>query len=141
MTNFTMSRPPCCAILPDMKRRYVVMYSALSLAAIFFLGCSTATEDPAKTARFASFFRDILADRVPSQDLTDKMKAALTPPTVNQIRTSYSSLGVFQRLQFLGSDSLEGYDRYHYAAMFTGGKRAVMFVLDSRGKIAGFFNE
>jgi len=124
-----------------MKHPYVALYGALAFAAIAFLGCSGGTEDSAKTARFAAFFSDILADRVPDQNLTDKMTAALTPARVSEICALYTHFGKFQHLQFLGTDSLQGYDRYHYAAIFAGGKQAVLFVLDSQSKIAGFFNE
>jgi hypothetical protein len=124
-----------------MKNVHTALCWALFLAAVAFLGCSSRPEDPAKTVRFEAFFRDILADRVPDQNLSDQMNLALTPTRVSEICAFYTRLGKFQHLQFLGTDKVQGYDRYHYAAIFAGGKQAVMFVLDSQGKLSGFFNE
>lgn len=93
------------------------------------------------TARFTSFFADVLAGRTPTQDLTDKMQSALSPAVLSQLQQFYGTLGTFQKLSFKDQDSIQGFRRYHYLAIFQNGSPGVMFVIDSDDKIAGFFNE
>ncbi|HVA26887.1 MAG TPA: hypothetical protein VNF68_01840 [Candidatus Baltobacteraceae bacterium] len=125
-----------------MKRTFFLIHAGLVGAALIAtMGCSSASQDPAKTARFETFFQTVLADKVPTANLSDAMKQGLTPTAVSQIRAGYASLGTFEKLQYLGEDTAQGYQRYHYAAIFSKGKQAVMFVLDSNGDLAGFFNE
>lgn len=123
-----------------MKKPFIVR-SLLVATAVAFIGCSGGSQDPAKTARFDTFFRTILAGHVPAQGLTPAMQQALTPELVSQLDTYYAASGKFEKLQYLGEDSVQGYDRYHYAAIFDKGKQAVMFVLDSDGDVAGFFKD
>lgn len=93
------------------------------------------------TARFTAFFTEVLAEKVPSEGLTDKMQAALTPAVVSELHTFYAPNGTFQKLSFKAQDYVQGFRRYHYVAVFEHGSLGVMFVVDTNGKIAGFFNE
>lgn len=97
------------------------------------------TADPALTARFASFMSGILAGEFPASGVTDKMKAAFTPSAIDQVKTAFSPLGNFQKLEFTREDSVTGYTRFHYIAIFDKGTQPVIFVLDSNQNIAGFF--
>lgn len=113
----------------------------LIAAAVAFIGCAGGPEDPAKTARFDTFFRGVLAHHVPTQGVTPAMQAALTPATFSQVDSIFANCGTFEKLSYLGEDSAQGYERYHYAAIFDKGKQGVMFVVDSHGDIAGFFKD
>lgn len=95
----------------------------------------------ALTARFTSFFKNVLAGHTPSSGVTDQVKQGLTPDLLAQIDGTFASLGKFKKLQFVRQDSGQGYQRYHYTAMFDNGTQDVLFVLDSNGLIAGFFKD
>jgi hypothetical protein len=95
----------------------------------------------ALTERFSGFFTDVLAGRVPATSMSTTMRNGLTPSTMSQIRSSFASLGAFARLKFVKHDSIQGYDRYHYSAVFQNGSQPVMFVTDSNGTIVGFFQD
>jgi CubicO group peptidase (beta-lactamase class C family) len=91
------------------------------------------------TNRFATFFASLLAGKVPADEMTDAFKGAMTASTVREIRQMFAANGTFERLQFVSDDEAEGYHRYHYTAVFSGGNQPLTFVLDSNGAIAGFF--
>ena len=69
------------------------------------------------------------------------MKSGLTQTLLAQIDSYYQAFGAFKSLQFLKVDTLQGYTRYHYAAVFDRSTQSVMFVTDSSGAIAGFFQD
>jgi hypothetical protein len=97
--------------------------------------------DSALTARFTVFLTDVLAGRVPTTGLSEPLKAGLTPDVLSQIDRAFASLGLFQKLEFVREDTMPGYQRYHYVAVFNRGTQGVMFVTDSSGAIAGFFKD
>jgi hypothetical protein len=97
--------------------------------------------DQALTARFTAFFTEVLAGRIPSGNLSALMKAGFTSEMLSQIDGFYGTFGAFQKLQFVSQDSLGGYQRYHYTAVFDKGTQGVLFVTDSSGAIAGFFKD
>jgi Protein of unknown function (DUF3887) len=101
----------------------------------------TVTPDSALTARFSTFLTDVLAGRLPPAGISDAMKTALTPNMLAQIDAMLAPLGTFQKLQFVREDAVQGYQRYHYVAVFDKGTQPLMFVLDSNGNIAGFFKD
>jgi hypothetical protein len=47
--------------------------------------------------------------------------------------------GTFKRLQFVREDTMQGYYRYHYTAIFQKSSLHIVFVTDSEGTIVGFF--
>ncbi|HZZ01238.1 MAG TPA: hypothetical protein VFE36_16875 [Candidatus Baltobacteraceae bacterium] len=124
--------------------RFVIGCLAV-VVAIACIGASPApapnTEDPAKTTRFEAFFGDILAGRGPTEGLSVEMKQGLTPELISEIDATVAPFGKFQKLAFVSEDSVQGYDRYHYTAIFEDGKPNYLFVLDSTGNIAGFFRD
>ena len=91
------------------------------------------------TPLFTAFFTELLAGKVPSVNLTPQVKAGLTPTVLTQIDGLYSNFGAFKSLQFVSSDTVQGYQRYHYKAIFEKSTQGVMFVTDASGAIAGFF--
>jgi bifunctional DNA-binding transcriptional regulator/antitoxin component of YhaV-PrlF toxin-antitoxin module len=97
--------------------------------------------DAALTARFTSFFQDILAHRVPSTPMIPKMRSSLTPANISQIDQTFASYGAFKDLTYVAHDTLQGYQRYHYRANFAKGSQGLMFVTDASGAIAGFFKD
>ncbi len=97
--------------------------------------------DASLTARFTTFFEDLLAHRVPSTPMIPKMKSELTPSAISQLDQSFASLGAFKDLTYVSHDVVEGYQRYHYRGNFANGTQPLMFVLDSSGAIAGFFKD
>ena len=73
--------------------------------------------------------------------MTPQVKSGLTKQLIAQIDSAFSSFGHFRRLEFVTADSLQGYQRYHYRAIFDSGTQGVMFITDSSGAIAGFFQD
>lgn len=100
---------------------------------------AAATPDAAVTARFSTFMTDVLAGRLPATGVTDTMKTAFTQSAMDEVKTMYAPLGAFQRLEFTREDSVQGYHRFHYIAIFDKGTQPVIFVIDSNQNIAGFF--
>lgn len=102
---------------------------------------SQTAPDSALTARFAAFLTGILAGHLPTTGVSDKMKAGFTPDLISQVNALFAPLGAFKSLQFVSQDSAQGFQRYHYIAVFDKGTRPLLFVLDSSGNIAGFFKD
>jgi hypothetical protein len=93
----------------------------------------------ALTETFSGFFTDVLAGRVPSTGVSTAMRNGLTPSMMSRIHSSFGSLGAFVRLRFVKHDTTQGYQGYHYSAVFQNGSQPVVFVTDSNGTIVGFF--
>jgi hypothetical protein len=102
---------------------------------------SAPAPDSALTGRFSSFFTQILGRHIPSGNLSPQLKSGLTPTLLAQIDNAFGQYGTFRRLQFVSQDSMQGYQRYHYSAVFDKGSQGVMFVVDSNGTIVGFFQD
>jgi hypothetical protein len=100
-----------------------------------------ASLDPALVAEFDAFFNEIIAGRPPTGNIAPVMQAAMTPAAMIPVQQYFSSLGTFQRLQFVSHDTAGNFERYHFLATFTNGSQKVMFVTDRSGALAGFFNE
>lgn len=95
-----------------------------------------ATPAASVTAGFTSFLTDVLAGRVP-ENIPDQMKSQYE--ALGQVKTALAPLGAFHKLEFEREDSMQGYHRYHYTAVFAKGTRKVVFVTDSNGLVVGFF--
>jgi hypothetical protein len=100
---------------------------------------SAAPPSSAVTARFSTFLSQVLVGKMPSGNLSPKLKSGLTPQLFAQLRNSVSSYGTFRRLEFVSQDSVQEYQRYRYTAVFDNGSQGFMFVTDSSGDIVGFF--
>jgi hypothetical protein len=99
------------------------------------------TPDLSLVQQFEAFFNDVLAGRTPAQNLTSQMRSAMTPAALAPVKEYYASLGTLSQFQYLSTDQLGGYRRYHFMATFSNGSQKVMFVLDPGGEITGFFDE
>lgn len=95
-------------------------------------------ENPELTQRFTAFFASMLSGTVNTSGLSPEMVAALTPAVTRQLGQGFAKNGKFIRLRYGSQDMTEGYHRYHYVAIFTGGSQPVTFVLDGKGDIGGF---
>ncbi len=95
----------------------------------------------ATTARFTTFFTQVLAGHVPSGNISPRMREGFTSQLLAQIDGAFAGLGKFRQLQFVRADTMQQYQRYHYLAVFEQGSQGVMFVLDSGGTIVGFFQD
>jgi hypothetical protein len=104
-------------------------------------GNSVAPPDGAMSSHFTSFFTQVLGGHVPSGNVTQQVRTGLTPTLLAQIDSTFTPLGKFRNLQFVSADSMQGYQRYHYLAVFANGSQSVMFIVDSSGAIAGFFQD
>jgi hypothetical protein len=93
------------------------------------------------TRTFSGFFTDVLAGRVPSASMSATMRSGLTPSMMSRIRGSFASLGAFVGLRFVKHDTTQGYQGYHYSAVFQNGSQPIVFVTDSSGTIVGFFQD
>ncbi len=93
------------------------------------------------TQTFSGFFTDVLAGRVPSANMSGTMRSGLTPSMLSRIRGSFSSLGAFVGLRFVKHDTTQGYQGYHYSAVFQNGSQPIVFITDSSGTIVGFFQD
>ncbi|HLY02445.1 MAG TPA: hypothetical protein VKR56_08100 [Candidatus Cybelea sp.] len=93
------------------------------------------------TETFSRFFTDVLAGRVPSANMSAAMRTGLTPSMISRIRSSFSSLGAFVQLRFVKHNTTQGYQGYHYSAVFQNGSQPILFVTDSNGTIVGFFQD
>jgi hypothetical protein len=102
---------------------------------------SVPAPDAAMSSRFTSFLTQVLNGHTPGGNVTQQVKTGLTPTLIAQIDSAFTPLGKFRQLQFVSADSLNGYRRYHYMAVFEKGSQGIMFVVDSSGAIAGFFQD
>lgn len=100
-----------------------------------------AAPDAALTARFSNFLTTILAGKVPATGVSDKIKTGLTPQLLTTIDGALAPLGAFQSLQFVRQNTVQGFQVYHYNAVFAKGNQPMVFVLDSDSNIAGFFKD
>lgn len=101
---------------------------------------AAAPVDPAITQRFEAFLEGLLGGKVDPSQLSAAMKQAMTPEAVGQIASTFAPYGAFSHLEFRSRDVVGGYTRYHYDAVFAAKTQPMMFVLDSGGLIAGWFD-
>ena len=127
-----MNGTPYEALYPDRMRALQAETVADALA-------QATAEDPALTQRFTKFVASVLAGTVDTTGLSAAMASGLTPDAVKQLAAIFTKNGTFVKLRYLSQDTAEGYRRYHYTAVFSGGSQAVTFVLDSNNDLAGFF--
>lgn len=112
---------------------------ALHAQAVADAQAQAAAEDPALTQRFAKFFTSMLSGTLDATGLSPAMTSGLTPDKVKQLAAYFNKNGTFVKLQYRSQDTVEGYRRYHYTAVFSGGSQAMMFVLNAKDELDGFF--
>jgi hypothetical protein len=97
--------------------------------------------DSALGARFNSFFGQVIAGHVPRGNVSPQVQTSLTAQLLARIDSAFAGFGPFRRLQYVSHDNMEGYERYHFLAVFEKGSQGFMFIVDSNGTIAGFFED
>ena len=130
--TYLMNGTPYEALYPDRMR-------ALRAETVADAQAQAADEDPALTQRFTRFVTSVLAGTVDTTGLSAAMASGLTPDAVKQLAAYFTKDGTFVKLKYLSQDTVEGYRRYHYTAVFSGGSQPMLFVLDSNNDLAGFF--
>ena len=118
----------------------VVLTAVVAVCSGRVVAQSTGSVSAATTTHFTSFFRSVLAGHTPS-GISSAMRSGFTPSMKKQIDDSFASFGTFRHLQYVSQDSMQGYHRYHYLAVFDKGQPGVVFVTDSSGTIVGFFQD
>jgi hypothetical protein len=110
----------------------------MQIAAVLILSGFVAQAAPAgaPTATFTTFMTDVIAGRIPP-DISENMNSHAEG--LSQARQAFTKLGTFKRLQLVREESMQGYYRYHYTAIFQKGSLHIVFVTDSDGTIVGFF--
>jgi D-alanyl-D-alanine carboxypeptidase len=112
---------------------------ALHAEAVADAQAQSGAEDTALTQRFTKFVVSLLSGTADTTGLGPTMTSALTQDAVKQLAAYFTTDGTFVKLQYVSQDAVEGYRRYHYTAVFSGGSQAMTFVLDSHNDLAGFF--
>ena len=91
------------------------------------------------TERFSAFLTDVLAGRVPPH-VSSTMQSQ-SSQLISGVKATLGTLGTFRRLEYLRQESMQGYHRYHYRAVFDKGTRGLAWVTDSSGTVVGFFED
>lgn len=109
------------------------------VAALIFSGLVAQAAPPAPpTTTFTTFMTDVMAGRVPP-GISETMKSQ--SEGLSQVRQAFTQFGTFKRLQYVRQDTMQGYRRYHYTAIFSKSSQHVIFVTDTGGTIVGFFQD
>ena len=110
----------------------------MQIAAVLVLSGLIAQAAPSgpPTATFTTFMTDVIAGRIPP-DISQTMNS--NADGLSRARQAFEQLGTFKRLQFVREDTMQGYYRYHYTAIFQKSSLHIVFVTDAEGTIVGFF--
>ncbi|HEX4015085.1 MAG TPA: hypothetical protein VHX17_14510 [Candidatus Cybelea sp.] len=109
------------------------------VAALMLSGLVAQAAPPAPpTTSFTTFMTDVMAGRVPP-NISATMKSQ--SEGLSQVRQAFTQFGTFKRLQYVRQDTMQGYRRYHYTAIFSKSSQHLIFVTDSSGTIVGFFED
>jgi hypothetical protein len=110
----------------------------MQIAAVLVLSGLIAQAAPSgpPTATFTTFMTDVIAGRIPP-DISESMNS--NADGLSRARQAFVQFGTFKRLQFVREDTMQGYYRYHYTAIFQKSSLHIVFVTDSEGTIVGFF--
>lgn len=110
----------------------------MQIAAVLILSSLVAQGAPSgpPTATFTTFMTDVIAGRIPP-DISQSMNSQAEG--LSRARQAFAQLGTFKRLQFVREDTMQGYYRYHYTAIFQKSSLHIVFVTDTEGTIVGFF--
>jgi hypothetical protein len=98
-----------------------------------------AGEDPAVTARFATFFSALQQGRVDRATVTDEMNAQLTAERLPDLAQQLAPLGTLQKLIFRTKVDQGPGIVYRYTGVFSEQTTPMTFSVDKNGKIAGVF--
>lgn len=127
-----LNGPLLATLLPATSARAVAQHKAAMLV-------TGAGEDPAVTARFATFFSALQQGRVDRATVTDEMNAQLTAERLPDLAQQLAPLGTLQKLIFRTKVDQGPGIVYHYTGVFSEQTTPMTFSVDKNGKIAGVF--
>lgn len=90
----------------------------------------------AVTKNLTAFLADVLAGHTPSH-ISSTMQQQ-SAQLISGVKQTLGTLGTFHRLDYVREESMQGYHRYHYRAVFEKGTRGLAFITDSNGTVVGF---
>jgi hypothetical protein len=93
----------------------------------------------AVTQVFTRFLSDVLSGHTPPH-ISSTMQSQ-SSQLITGVKDTLGTLGTFHRLDYVRQESMQGYRRYHYRAVFDKGTRGLAFVTDANGTIVGFFED
>jgi CubicO group peptidase (beta-lactamase class C family) len=127
-----LNGPLLATLLPATSARAVAQHKAEMLV-------TGAGEDPAVTARFATFFSALQQGRVDRATVTDEMNAQLTAERLPDLAQQLAPLGTLQKLIFRTKVDQGPGIVYRYTGVFSEQTTPMTFSVDKNGKIAGVF--
>jgi hypothetical protein len=89
----------------------------------------------AVTQRLTTFLTEVLAGHTPSH--ISSTLAQQSSQLISGVKATLGTLGTFHRLDYVREESMQGYHRYHYRAVFEKGTRGLAFITDSNGTVVG----
>lgn len=117
----------------------IALLGALLTGTAARAGDAQAAPPAAVTQGFTTFLQDVLAGKVPP-NISSTMRSQ-SSAMFSGVKAAFGPLGAFRKLIFVRQDTLQGYRRYHYTAVFEKDVQHVIFVTDSNGTIVGFFED
>ncbi len=119
----------------------VTMIAACALlgAGTFATPLGASAQSSATTQSFTTFLADVLAGRTPSR-ISSTLRSQ-SSQLISGVKQTLGTLGTFRRLEYVREESMQGYHRYHYRAVFEKGTRGLVWVTDSNGTVVGFMED
>lgn len=90
----------------------------------------------AVTERLTAFLTQVLAGHTPSHISSTLQQQS--SQLISGVKSTLGTLGTFHRLDYVREESMQGYHRYHYRAVFEKGTRGLAFITDSNDTVVGF---
>jgi hypothetical protein len=91
------------------------------------------------TTAFATFLTDVLAGHTPPHISSTLQQQS--SQLISGVKQTLGTLGTFHRLEYVREESMQGYRRYHYRAVFEKGTRGLAWITDSNGTVVGFMED
>lgn len=91
------------------------------------------------TEVFTRFLTDVLAGHTPPHVSSTLQQQS--SQLISGVKQTLGTLGTFHRLEYVREESMQGYHRYHYRAVFEKGTRGLAWVTDSNGTVVGFMED
>lgn len=120
------------------KLTTIAACAALAGGAVAAAAPASAQSAPssAQTARLTTFLTDVLAGHTPPHISSTLQQQS--SQLISGVKATLGTLGTFHRMDYVRQESMQGYHRYHYRAVFEKGTRGLAFITDSNGTVVGF---
>lgn len=93
----------------------------------------------AVTQNFTAFLTDVLAGHAPPHISSTLQQQS--SQLISGVKSTLGTLGTFHHLEYVREESMQGYHRYHYRAVFEKGTRGLAWITDSNGTVVGFMED